>query len=208
MPHDPGEFFAVFGVQFVLTQWLQGPQGHDPLERRPVLRPDLADVVARPVQPRLVERRVTLPASLGLGSLASGSSRARRSSPRPAVVVVTVSLLGAGIGFATPSGVELIMWSAPPERGGIGGRVNETIVEAVGALGVAVLGSVLVGWGSFAGRYPGGRRGRHARRRRRGAGHRPAASQHVDPGGRAHALTDSAPDASTALSTPRELVRL
>ena len=59
-----------------------------------------------------------------------------------AIVVVSVAF-GAGIGFTTPVGVELQMGSVPPERAGIAAGVNETIVEAGGALGVAVLGTVL-----------------------------------------------------------------
>ena len=46
--------------------------------------------------------------------------------------------------------VELIMSSARPERAGSASGVNETLVEASGALGIAVLGSVLVETGSYA----------------------------------------------------------
>jgi DHA2 family multidrug resistance protein-like MFS transporter len=42
------------------------------------------------------------------------------------------------------------MSAAPPARAGSAAGVNETIVEAAGALGVAVLGSVLSGSHSFA----------------------------------------------------------
>ena len=57
--------------------------------------------------------------------------------------------VGAGIGAASASGAELIMSSARPERSGSASGVNETLVEAAGALGIAVLGSVLVETGSF-----------------------------------------------------------
>ena len=66
-----------------------------------------------------------------------------------AVVAVAGSVLGIGIGTASASGAELIMSSAPPERAGSASGVNETLVEAAGALGIAVLGSVLVETGSF-----------------------------------------------------------
>jgi predicted MFS family arabinose efflux permease len=42
------------------------------------------------------------------------------------------------------------MSSARPERAGSASGVNETLVEASGALGIAVLGSVLVESGSYA----------------------------------------------------------
>jgi DHA2 family multidrug resistance protein-like MFS transporter len=57
----------------------------------------------------------------------------------------TFAFLGAGIGLAAPSAAELIMSSAPPARAGSAAGVNETIVEASGALGVALLGSIVVG---------------------------------------------------------------
>ena len=66
-----------------------------------------------------------------------------------AVVAVAGLFLGIGIGAASASGAELIMSSAPPERAGSASGVNETLVEAAGALGIAVLGSVLVETGSF-----------------------------------------------------------
>lgn len=58
-------------------------------------------------------------------------------------VVVAISLAGLGVGLATPPGVELIMGSVPPERAGQAAGINETIVEAGGAFGVAVMGTVL-----------------------------------------------------------------
>ena len=65
------------------------------------------------------------------------------------VVAIAGIFLGAGIGAASASGAELIMSSATPERAGSAAGVNETLVEAAGALGIAVLGSVLVETGSF-----------------------------------------------------------
>jgi DHA2 family multidrug resistance protein-like MFS transporter len=59
-------------------------------------------------------------------------------------------VIGFGLGTAAPSGAELIMSSAPPERAGSAAGVNETIVEASGALGVGVLGSVLAAGAGYA----------------------------------------------------------
>ena len=59
-----------------------------------------------------------------------------------AIVVVSVAF-GAGIGLTTPDRRRAADGSVPPERAGVAAGVNETIVEAGGALGVAVLGSVL-----------------------------------------------------------------
>jgi DHA2 family multidrug resistance protein-like MFS transporter len=66
-----------------------------------------------------------------------------------ALAVVAFTVFGFAQGVVIPSGVELIMTSAAPERAGSAAGVNETIVEAGGALGIALMGSVLVGAASF-----------------------------------------------------------
>ena len=65
------------------------------------------------------------------------------------LVVAGFGIVGLGQGLVIPTGVELIMTSASSDQAGSAAGVNETIVEAGGALGVAVMGSVLVGMSSF-----------------------------------------------------------
>jgi MFS family permease len=81
------------------------------------------------------------------GALVAALSVVAESLPG---VVVAGTLIGIGIGVAAVSSVELIMSSARPERAGSASGVNETLVEASGALGIALLGSVLVETGSYA----------------------------------------------------------
>jgi DHA2 family multidrug resistance protein-like MFS transporter len=52
-------------------------------------------------------------------------------------------LQGAGMASVVPSATESVMSSLPRERAGVGSAVNNTIRQVGGALGVAVLGSVL-----------------------------------------------------------------
>jgi predicted MFS family arabinose efflux permease len=65
------------------------------------------------------------------------------------LAVVALALIGAGQGSALPSGIELIMTSVPPSHAGSAAGVHETIVEAGGAIGVAVLGSALADGAGF-----------------------------------------------------------
>jgi len=60
------------------------------------------------------------------------------------------------LGSGAASAVELIMSSVPMERAGTAAGVNETIVEATGALGVAVFGSMLSAGAAFAVPLPPG----------------------------------------------------
>jgi MFS family permease len=150
----PTTFFAVFGSQFVLTQWLQGPRGLGTLAAASCFLPNAAfSVLGSLANPRLVRRgghalaitagAVTM--TLGLVGLAAGIG-----GDTLAVVVVAFGVVGLGQGFLIPSGVELIMTSTPAEQAGSAAGVNETIVEAGGALGVAVVGSILVATSSYA----------------------------------------------------------
>jgi predicted MFS family arabinose efflux permease len=66
------------------------------------------------------------------------------------VAVIGFGVVGLGLGSGSASAVELIMSSVPPERAGTAAGVNETIVEAAGALGVAVFGSMLAAGAGFA----------------------------------------------------------
>jgi EmrB/QacA subfamily drug resistance transporter len=146
-------FFAVFGSQFVITQWIQGPLGESAIVAGLFFVPAaVAAMITAVCNPRFVRAyghgRV---AASGLGATALGAMLAAGAVAIGSLEVVAVAglFLGIGIGTASASGAELIMSSAPPERAGSASGVNEALVEAAGALGIAVLGSVLVETGSF-----------------------------------------------------------
>lgn len=141
----PAIFFAVFGAQFALTQWLQGVRGLSPLVAGLCFLPNAAAILLGSLlSTRLAARiglgpaaatgLVVLGVGLGLGAMAHGSL---------APVLVALAIVGLGVGLGCPPGVELIMGSVPPEHAGQAAGVNETIVEAGGAFGIAVMGTVL-----------------------------------------------------------------
>ncbi len=147
-------FFGVMGTQFVLTQWIQGPEGHSALAAGLYFVPTaLLSLVFSLLSPGWAARvGYGRMAGIGLAATALGAMVAALSvvGGDLAGVVAAGALIGAGIGMAAVSGVEMIMSSARPERAGSASGVNETLVEASGALGIAVLGSVLVETGSYA----------------------------------------------------------
>ena len=141
-------FALLLGGQFVLTQWLQGSQGLSPLEAGLCFLPNALASMAfsllnTPLSRRFGYRSL---AAAGIGIGAAGSLVAALAVAVESVPLVAVAtfLVGAAIGTGAPSGTELIMSSAPPARAGSAAGVNETIVEAAGAFGVGVLGSLLV----------------------------------------------------------------
>ena len=58
-------------------------------------------------------------------------------------LAVALLFMGAGMGLAGAPATESIMGALPPERANIGSAVNDTTRELGGALGVAVVGSIM-----------------------------------------------------------------
>ncbi len=153
-------FFAAFGVQFVLTQWLQGPRHKSAMGAALYFVPNaVAGIIASLRNPRWVARFGQGPvAAAGLAAMAAGSALTAVGVAASSEVTVLAAavLVGLGIGTSAASGAELIMSSASADNAGAAAGVNETIVEAAGALGVAVLGSVLAASHSYAWPLPVG----------------------------------------------------
>ena len=60
-----------------------------------------------------------------------------------ASIVPGIMLLGAGAGLAMPAATESVMGSLPGSHTGVGAAANGTFLQTGGALGVAVIGSLL-----------------------------------------------------------------
>ena len=153
-------FFTAFGVQFVLTQWLQGPRHKSAMGAALYFLPNaIAGIVASLRNPRWVARfgQAKVAAS-GLAALAVGAALTAVgvAASSEMTVLFAAVLVGLGIGTSATCGAELIMSSASADNAGAAAGVNETIVEAAGALGVAVLGTVLAATTSYAWPIPVG----------------------------------------------------
>jgi MFS family permease len=147
-------FFAVFGGQFVLTQWYQGPAGLGPLRAGLCFVPQaVGGFVGSLSAPRLASRVGHVTTSIGALMLVTVGLVATAVTLGTGSVAWTAGcfgLVGLGCG-GVASAVELIMSSVPAEQAGTASGINETVVEGGGALGVAVLGSVLaLGYGPSA----------------------------------------------------------
>ncbi|MCU1427859.1 MAG: drug resistance transporter, EmrB/QacA subfamily [Actinomycetia bacterium] len=140
-------FFALFGSLFFLSQYLQFVLGYSPLQAGLRVTP-IAGVliIAAPSSSVLVRRFGTkIVVTAGLVIVAGALfllTRATVHSGYP-IVLATLLILGLGMGIAMAPATESIMSSLPPERAGVGSAVNDTTRLLGGALGVAVLGSVM-----------------------------------------------------------------
>ncbi len=140
-------FFALFGVLFFLTQYLQFVLGYGTLEVGVRLIPVAASLmIAAPLSARLAERLGTkavvtaglVLVSTGLGLLATASMTSGYGLVASSLVVV-----GLGMGATMAPATEAIMGALPRARAGVGSAVATTLRQVGGVLGVAVLGSLL-----------------------------------------------------------------
>lgn len=140
-------FMALFGGIFLLTQYLQSVLGYSALKAGAVLLPMSATMmVFAPTSARVVERVGTkLVMVFGLVMAAIGlllQTGFDASSSVGAVIGVTM-ILGLGMANIMAPATESIMGSLPRSKAGVGSAVNDTTRQVGGAVGVALLGSLL-----------------------------------------------------------------
>jgi len=141
-------FFAMFGTYFIFTQYLQFVHGYDPLSAGIRMVPwALAYIVSATQSAKLVERfgqRLVVSSGLVIGG--AGLATVALTSSLTAsywwfALGIVIEALGMGITTAPSTGA--IMQSLPLHKAGVGSAVNDTTRELGGALGVAVLGSLV-----------------------------------------------------------------
>jgi EmrB/QacA subfamily drug resistance transporter len=142
------QFFAMFGFFFGGLQYLQLVRGYSPFEAALALVPLAMTVgfLSRVVAPRLVARfghRVV--DAVGLAVLAGGFASLATLDVNSSYLHILGGLipLAAGVGLATTPATASIVASLPPAKQGVASAVNDTAREVGGAIGIAVLGSLL-----------------------------------------------------------------
>jgi EmrB/QacA subfamily drug resistance transporter len=139
-------FFALFGSVFLLTQHLQFVLGYTPLQTGVRVLPVATLVVAAPLAARLVERlgtKLVVAAGLLVVAGALWLLSTVQVGDGYGLVAATLALLGIGMGLTVAPATESIMGSLPLAKAGVGSAMNDTTRQVGGALGVAVLGSIL-----------------------------------------------------------------
>jgi hypothetical protein len=104
-------------------------------------------MVVAPLSAKIVERvgsKIVVAAGLLTG--AAGLAIASQLTPGSTYpqILVALIVLAMGIALVMPPATESIMGSLPLAKAGVGSAVNDTTRQVGGALGVAVLGSVMM----------------------------------------------------------------
>jgi EmrB/QacA subfamily drug resistance transporter len=140
-------FFSMFGTIFFLTQYLQGVLGYTALEAGVRVTPVAVGLVlGGPISAKLVQRVGTkLVVAGGLVLVAVGLTIVTQFQVDSSYGIVAAHLLvlGFGMGMAMAPATESVMGSLPIEKASVGSAVNDMTRTTGGALGVAILGSLL-----------------------------------------------------------------
>jgi DHA2 family multidrug resistance protein-like MFS transporter len=141
--------FLVFGSFFLLAQYLQLVLGLSPLVAGLWTAPSqLGFVVGSLLAPRIVRRLgpgITMAYGLAIATigLALLTQLPKDGGHGLAMLVTGSVLLALGVSPGITLATDLIVGAAPPERAGVASALSETGTELGGALGIAVLGSIV-----------------------------------------------------------------
>jgi EmrB/QacA subfamily drug resistance transporter len=144
-------FFALLGMFFLITQYLQFVRGWTPLGAGVRALPFAIMMgVSAPASARVAERigtKVTVTAGLAIAGIGLILASRLQVDSGYWLVALALVVMGLGFGLTMPPSTASILSSMPMGKQGVGSAVNDTTRELGGALGVAVLGSI------FATRY-------------------------------------------------------
>lgn len=141
------QYFAMYGLYFAVAQYLQISHGYSPLRAALAALPiGVVGMIASPASAILVRRwghrRV-----VGSGLILSAIGLLIMGGVTPTTTYLLIGLgfvlMGFGNGQTTAPSTTLIMLSVPRAKSGVGSAVNDLSRELGGALGIAVLGSVM-----------------------------------------------------------------
>jgi DHA2 family multidrug resistance protein-like MFS transporter len=139
--------FAMLGLLFTLPQFFSAIGGHDAFGSGLRLLPIIGGLV---IGARLGERlsrrlgaRAVITAGLALIALGSFGGAFTTVSTGYGYIAAWISVTGLGLGLTLPPSLNVAMSALTPRRSGVGNAVLQALRQVGGAVGVAVLGTVL-----------------------------------------------------------------
>ncbi|MDP4506119.1 MFS transporter [Nonomuraea turcica] len=140
-------FFAMMGGMFFLTFYLQAVMGFTPLQAGALMIPfAAAQLIFAPLSQRVNERfgaKLSATVSMSVVTVALASYALMDQHTPILLIEVIFFVQGAAMANIMPPATTAIMEALPREKAGVGSAMSNTVRQVAGALGVAVLGSVL-----------------------------------------------------------------
>jgi predicted MFS family arabinose efflux permease len=140
--------FAMFGCFFFMSQYLQTVHGYNPLQSGVRLLPmAIAAFIGAMFSARLAQQIGTkLTVALGILIASGGLFYFYKIAGVDTIyfkIAVGMSLTALGMGMTMSPATNSIMGSVPVDEAGVGSAMNDTNRQIGGALGVAILGTLL-----------------------------------------------------------------
>ena len=139
--------FAMLGAFFVLTQFLQLQLGYTPLQAGVRTLPAAGAIaLAAPLSSefvRVVGTKLTIATGLLCATAGLWLISGATVTTTYGGIVAGLALVGVGAGLVIPSATASVMGSLPRAHTGVGSATNGTFLQVGGALGIAVIGSLL-----------------------------------------------------------------
>ena len=140
--------FGLLGALFLLTQFLQFVLGLSPLQAGLRILPMAGVLVASAALSPLLARAVGVKLTVAAGLAAIAGALWQISAASTPVttygdILPGLLLVGLGAGLLIPTATNSVVGSVPQGDSGIGSAANAVALQVGGALGVAVIGSLL-----------------------------------------------------------------
>ena len=139
-------FFALFGMIFLMTQYLQLAQGRSAIETGLIMLPLAFGLVIGSGLSHKINLKIGAPKQLFgamiLVALVIGSVSLWQPDTPVWVVALFFFVLPLGMGNVMAPGTQVVMSAVPDAKAGVGSAMNDLNRQVAGALGVAVIGSV------------------------------------------------------------------
>jgi predicted MFS family arabinose efflux permease len=140
-------FFALMGVVYFLTTYLQSVMGYSALGAGVRMIPVAIGLVSATKLSVVLTEKIGTKVVVAMGLSTVGGALFVLSTCGVDTgygrVALALGLMGFGMSLAMSPATESIMGSLPKAKAGIGSAMNDVVRELGGTLGVAVLGSVL-----------------------------------------------------------------
>jgi len=135
--------FALFGLLFVVPQYLQAVRGNDALNTGLRLLPLMAGLIVGARVSVKLATRIAISGGLGLMAAGLALGAITTTSSGYGLAAAWLTIVGAGTGLALAPAMDAVLGELPPERSGAGSALTQAFRQVGGALGVALLGSLL-----------------------------------------------------------------
>ncbi|WP_066907659.1 MFS transporter [Millisia brevis] len=144
-------YFSMFGFLFLISQYFQGVREYGPLQFGLASLPfAVAVAVTAPAATMIAQcAGATAMIVLGLVVLSGGmfiAGSVTVDTPYVGPVLLSMVLMGIGLAIVQGPATDSIMGSVGLDEAGAGSAVNDTTREIGGALGIAILGSIVASY--------------------------------------------------------------